>query len=91
MEADRPYIQDRKKLDYDELQRLAHAELQESEYTQQEMADELGVKRSTIGKAVTQPGPKFQRLQTEIVERLTDYELEMEREVHFRARRRETA
>lgn len=91
MEAQRPYIQHRKKLTYDELQKLAHAEVQESEHTQHELADRLDVKRSTIGKAVTKPGPKFQRLQMRIIEELTDYELEMEKEVRFRARKKERA
>jgi len=75
------------KLSYDELQQEAREALQESEYTQQEMADRLDVTRPSIAKAVTQPGPKFQRLQMRIIEALTEYDMVREETVRFRASR----
>jgi predicted DNA-binding protein (UPF0251 family) len=77
------------KLDYDELQQEAYRALSTSEYTQQEMADELEVTRAAVGKAVTQPGPKFQRLQMRILEALTDYEVERREHVVFRTWRKD--
>lgn len=75
------------KLSYDELQQEARAALQKSEYTQQEMADRLDVTRPSIAKAVTQPGPKFQRLQMRIIEALTEYDMVREETVRFRVSR----
>jgi orotate phosphoribosyltransferase-like protein len=77
------------KLDYDELQQEARRALGESGYTQQEMADELDVTRAAVGKAVTKPGSKFQRLQMRILEALTDYEVEREETVRFRTWRKD--
>jgi len=84
----RPYLRDGRKLTYDELCDLAHAELMESEHTQKEMAKQLDVLRSTVAKAVTTPGARWQRLQMRIVEELTGYDLEREETVRFRAHRR---
>lgn len=77
------------KLSYDELQHEAHQALQESNYTQQEMADRLDVTRPSIAKAVTQPGPKFQQLQMQIIEALTDYDMVREETVRFRVSRKD--
>jgi predicted transcriptional regulator len=77
------------KLSYDELQQEAREALQKSEYTQQEMADRLDVTRPSIAKAVTQPGPKFQRLQMRIIEALTEYNMVREETVRFRVSRKD--
>jgi predicted DNA-binding protein (UPF0251 family) len=77
------------KLTYDELQREAHRALSESDWTQEEIAVELGVTRTSVGKAVTQAGPKFQRLQMQIIETLTDYDVERREHVEFRTWRRD--
>lgn len=74
---------------FEELQETAHRLLKESDFTQEDMADELGVTRTSIGKAVTQPGPKFQRLQAKIIETLTGYEVEREEDVFFRVWRKD--
>jgi DNA-binding transcriptional regulator LsrR (DeoR family) len=71
------------KLGYQELQEEAHQALSASDWTQQEVADELGVTRTSVAKAVTQAGPKFQNLQMQIIETLTDYEVERREHVEF--------
>jgi predicted DNA-binding protein (UPF0251 family) len=88
-ESQRPFVRDGSRLTYDELQRLSHAALRQSEYTQQEMADRLDVNRATIGKAVTRSGSRYQRLQMRIVEALTDYRVEREETVRFRTWRQD--
>jgi predicted DNA-binding protein (UPF0251 family) len=75
-------------LTFDQLCSEAKRLLDASDYTQQEMAEELGVTRVSVAKAVTQPGPKFQKLQMRIIELLSEYEIEREVEVRFRARRK---
>jgi DNA-binding transcriptional regulator LsrR (DeoR family) len=77
------------KLTYDELRQEAHRALSESDWTQEEIAVELGVTRTSVGKAVTQAGPKFQRLQMQIIETLTDYDVERREHVEFRTWRRD--
>ena len=77
-------------LDYDGLRETAKRVLDESSYTQQEMADELGVARTSVAKAVTQSGPKFQRLQMRILEVVTDYEVERREHVEFILRKKES-
>lgn len=72
------------KLTYEELQKEARQLLKASDYTQGQMAKELGVTRTSIAKAVTTAGPKFQRLQMKIIETLTDYTVERRQEVYFR-------
>ena len=72
------------RLDYDELQEVAHRLLTESDYTQLQMADRLDVSRISVARAVTEPGPKFQRLQMQIVEALSDFEVERRERVEFR-------
>ena len=77
------------KLTYEELQQEAHQALDASDYTQQEMADELGVTRAAVGKAVTKPGAKFQQLQMRILEALTGYKVERQETVRFRTWRKD--
>jgi predicted transcriptional regulator len=84
-----PPVRHGSKLTYDELQQQAHRALSESGRTQQDLADELGVTRTSVGKAVTQAGPKFQRLQMEIIEALTEYDVERREHVEFRTWRKD--
>jgi predicted DNA-binding protein (UPF0251 family) len=72
------------RLDYEELQETARCLLKGSDYTQQAMADRLEVSRISIARAVTEPGPKFQRLQMKVVEALTGFEVERQERVEFR-------
>lgn len=71
------------RLDYEGLQREAKRALDNSDYTQQAIAERLGVARTSVAKAVTQVGPKFQQLQMRILETLTDYEVERREHVEF--------
>lgn len=77
------------KLDYDGLRKKAKTVLDESKYTQQEIAEELGVTRTSVAKAVTQAGPKFQKLQMRILEKLTDYEVDRRENVEFVIQRKD--
>lgn len=79
------------KLDYEGLQREAKRTLDESEYTQAEIAGELGVARTSVAKAVTQVGPKFQQLQMRVLEALTDYAVERREQVEFVLREKSQA
>jgi predicted transcriptional regulator len=76
-------VQHGTRLDYEGLQREAKRSLDNSDYTQQAIAERLGVTRTSVAKAVTQVGPKFQRLQMRILETLTDYEVERREHVEF--------
>lgn len=76
-------VLDGTRLDYGSLRKTAKEVLDESEFTQQEIADELGVARTSIAKAVTQTGPKFQQLQMRILETITDCEVERQEHVEF--------
>ena len=48
------------------------------------MVARLDVSRISVARAVTEPGPKFQRLQMQIVEALSDFEVERRERVEFR-------
>ena len=89
MTARTAIVRDGSKLTYEELCNQANRLLSDSEYTQEEMADRLGVARISVAKAVTQPGAKFQRLQMRIIEDLSDYEVEREETVRFRTWKKE--
>ena len=52
--------------------------LAKSKRTQQSVADELGVSRGAIGRAVNEPGGQFLNLQRRIIALLTDYTIEGE-------------
>jgi hypothetical protein len=77
------------KLSYEDLQEQARAVLNGSDWTQREIADELDVTRGSVAKAVTTPGPRYQRLQMRIIEELTDYRIKREETVHFRPLRKD--
>jgi hypothetical protein len=80
----RPTVRHGEKLSYEELQERARTVLNESDWTQREMADELEVTRGAVAKAVTTPGSRYQRLQMRIIEKLTAYRIQREETVHFR-------
>jgi predicted DNA-binding protein (UPF0251 family) len=77
-------VRDGARLDYNELCEEAARLLRSSDYTQQAMADRLDVSRISVARAVTEPGPKFQRLQMRIIEALSDYSVERREYVEFR-------
>ena len=79
------------KLDYEGLQREAKRTLDQSDYTQAAIAEKLGVARTSVAKAVTQVGPKFQQLQMRILEVLTDFEVERREHVEFVLREKSRA
>jgi len=87
--AERPPVRHGSKLSYEELQEQARTVLNESDWTQREIADELDVTRGSVAKAVTQSGPRYQQLQMRIIERLTDYRMEREETVRFRSVRKD--
>lgn len=77
------YTHDEKLLDYEELQTEARKLVQDSDMSQSEIADELGVTRSIVGKAITlDPGPRYTKTQVRIIELLTDFDVQ--EEVRFR-------
>ena len=69
-------MRDGAELNYEDLQEAAYRALEASDYTQQELARELGVARTSLARAVTQPGTRYQQLQMRIIDTLTDYEVE---------------
>lgn len=79
------------KLDYEGLQREAKRSLDQSTYTQEALAEKLGVARTSVAKAVTQVGPKFQQLQMRILETLTDFKVERREQVEFVLREKSRA
>ena len=84
-----PPVRHGSKLDYKQLKDEAYQALSDSDLTQQELAEQLGVARTSVAKAVTQAGPKFQRLQMEIIEALTEYDVERRKHVEFRTWRKD--
>jgi len=76
-------VQHGTKLDYEGLQREAKRTLDQSDYTQAALAEKLGVARTSVAKAVTQVGPKFQQLQMRILEALTKFKVERRENVEF--------
>jgi len=84
-------VQHGTKLDYEGLQREAKRTLDQSDYTQAVIAEKLGVARTSVAKAVTQVGPKFQQLQMRILETLTDFEVERREQVEFVLREKSRA
>jgi len=84
-------VQHGTKLDYEGLQREAKRTLDQSDYTQVAIAEKLEVARTSVAKAVTQVGPKFQQLQMRILETLTDFEVERREHVEFVLREKSRA
>ena len=70
-------------VDYEGLRDRAAAALKASDYTQHQMAAELGVSRSGIAKAVTKTGARYQKLQIRLIETLTDQVVERVEHVEF--------
>jgi len=87
--ATRPIVRHGEKLSYKELQEQARTVLNESDWTQHEVAEELDVTRGSVAKAVTTPGPRYRKLQMRIIALLTDYRMKREETVHFRVLRKD--
>jgi hypothetical protein len=68
---------------YTELKRHAYHLARTDRRTYGELATELDVTENAVAKAVTTAGPKFQRLQMRIVELLSEFTVEREKNVHF--------
>ena len=68
-------------MSYQELCDRARLVLGQSSQTQRAIAERLNVAESSISRACTEAGPKFQRLQCQILETLTG--LRIEKRVHF--------
>ena len=87
--AAEPLVRHGSKLTYEELCEEAHRLAKGSSLTYEEIADRLDVATVSVSKAVTQPGPKFQRLQMRIIEALSEYEVERREHVEFRTWRKD--
>jgi len=83
-EPEIPYVRDGIKMSHDDLQQHARALLRRSDRSQNDVAEELDLSRSVVAKAVTTPGDRYQKTQRRIVELLSDYWVEREKEVTFR-------
>lgn len=77
------------RLNYEEICEEARRLAKESDFTHEDIADELDVATISVSKAVTEAGPKFQRLQMRIVELLSEYEVERREHVEFRMWRKD--
>ena len=66
---------------YQELRDRTRTVLGQSTHTQRALAERLGVAESSISRACTETGPKFQQLQCRILETLTG--LRIEKRVRF--------
>ena len=84
-------VQHNQTFDFEQLMEEAGRLLRNADYTQRELADELGVTRGAVAKAVTKAGPKFQKLQSRIIEHLSDYTVRKEVDVTFRTLRKDRA
>jgi predicted transcriptional regulator len=78
-------MRDGSTLDYAALRDEARSAIDASGKSQSEVADDLGVHRSAVSRALKTAGPKFQELQRRIIEGLTPYRIE--RRVSFKAHR----
>jgi predicted DNA-binding protein (UPF0251 family) len=58
----------RTELDAEGLRREAERAVDESPYTQADVADTLGVSRASVNRALNTTGPKFEKLRCRIVE-----------------------
>jgi len=83
------YIQHNVKKGHEKLQQHARGLAHQTDMSQQEIADKLDVSRSVVAKALTMPGPRYQKMQRRVVELLSDYTVEREKEVNFRFLRKD--
>lgn len=78
------------KLTYEQLRDEAAEAVRDYAGTQTELAEELGVSRAAISRAIRESGPTLAALQVRLLELLKEeYELEKEEQVWFRVRRKE--
>lgn len=69
-------MQNKMKLDYEELREQAVRAVDESDFTQSRLAMELNVSTGAISRALSESGSKFSSLQQRIIEYLTPYRVE---------------
>lgn len=68
-------------LTYEELRQRAQEVVEASDKTQLEIAEELGLHETTISRALSESGGKYQTTQIRIIEHLTG--IKVERQVWF--------
>jgi len=69
-------MQDGMEMDHEALRREASRAVSESDYNQTKLSNELGVSTGAISRALSESGPKFSRLQREVLEKLTPFRIE---------------
>jgi len=67
---------DRGPFGYEKLLQVAQKAVDNAQVSQSEIARQLGVHRSTVSRALSESGPKFQDLQRRIIDRLTPYRVQ---------------
>lgn len=61
------------RLDYEQLREAAAQAVEAVEQPQYQVADELGVSKGALSKALGNSGPKYAKLQARVVDHLTRY------------------
>ena len=61
---------------YEKLLQVAQQAVDNAQVSQSELARQLDVHRSTVSRALSEGGPKFQDLQRRIIDRLTPYRVQ---------------
>ena len=84
-----PIMRHNQRLDYETLCDEAAEAVRLNPKQKQEIAEELGRSAAAISRAIREAGPKFAQLQREIIAHLTDYRVEENVIVEFRAVRKE--
>jgi len=78
-------MRDGSRLSFEDLREAAAEAVAASDQTQTDVADALGVHRSSISRALAEPGANWQQLQRRIIAHLTPYQID--RKTYFKARR----
>jgi DNA transposition AAA+ family ATPase len=68
-------MQDKMKMNHDELCREAARAVDEASVTQTQLARDLDVSPGAVSRALSESGPKFASLQRRILEHLTPYRI----------------
>lgn len=74
--------------DYEGLREEARRIFEESGLTQTQLADKMQRSQSVISRALNEPNSAFAKTLREIIDHLSDYRIEEEVEVNFRAVRK---
>ena len=82
------FMRHNQRLSYEELRKEANEAFKASSKTQNQLADELGKSQAVISRALNEPGAGFAKTLREIIENLTEYRIEEEVEVAYRAIRK---